>query len=79
MVTPTDRQGEFSATCLFEGWKIEGRDLQLLDVTFNTIIKPRIKLEFSFKCPLFVASIAQVISNLKVKADPIILPRPISE
>ena len=29
MVTPTDRQGEFSATCLFEGWKIEGRDLQL--------------------------------------------------
>ena len=29
MVTPTDRQGEFSAICLFEGWKIEGRDLQL--------------------------------------------------
>ena len=25
----TDRQGEYSAICLFEGWKIEGRDLQL--------------------------------------------------
>ena len=33
MVTQTDRvterQGEYSAICLFEGWKIEGRDLQL--------------------------------------------------
>ena len=32
MVTQTDRlterQGEYSAICLFEGWKIEGRDLQ---------------------------------------------------
>ena len=27
---PTDRQGEYSAICLFEGWEIEGRDLQLL-------------------------------------------------
>ena len=27
-MTPTDRQGEFSANCLFEGWKLEGRDLQ---------------------------------------------------
>ena len=25
----TDRQGEYSAICLFKGWKIEGRDLQL--------------------------------------------------
>ena len=25
---PVDRQGEYSAICLFEGWKIEGRDLQ---------------------------------------------------
>ena len=30
MVTPTDQQGEYSAICLFEGWKIEGRDLQQL-------------------------------------------------
>ena len=29
MVTPTDQQGEYNAICLFEGWKIEGRDLQL--------------------------------------------------
>ena len=32
MVTLTDRQtnrqGEYSAICLFEVWKIEGRDLQ---------------------------------------------------
>ena len=28
MVTPTNRQDEYSAICLFEGWKIEGRDLQ---------------------------------------------------
>ena len=27
MVTPTDRQGEYSAICLFEGWKIEHRNL----------------------------------------------------
>ena len=26
---PTDQQGEYSAICLFEVWKIEGRDLQL--------------------------------------------------
>ena len=25
---PTDQQGEYSAICLFEDWKIEGRDLQ---------------------------------------------------
>ena len=25
---PTDRQGEYRAICLFEGWKIEGRYLQ---------------------------------------------------
>ena len=25
---PTNRQGEYIAICLFEGWKIEGRDLQ---------------------------------------------------
>ena len=34
MVIPTDRptnqQGKYSAICLFEGWKIEGRDLQKL-------------------------------------------------
>ena len=32
MVTPTDRptnrQGEYSAICLFKGWKIKGRDLR---------------------------------------------------
>ena len=22
---PTDQQGEYSAICLFEGWKVEGR------------------------------------------------------
>ena len=27
MLTPTDRQGEYSAICLYEYWKIEGRDL----------------------------------------------------
>ena len=25
---PSNKQGEYSAICLFEGWKIEGRDLQ---------------------------------------------------
>ena len=25
---PTNRQDEYSAICLFEGWKIGGRDLQ---------------------------------------------------
>ena len=25
---PTNRQGKYRAICLFEGWKIEGRDLQ---------------------------------------------------
>ena len=25
---PTDQQGEYSAICLLEDWKIEGRDLQ---------------------------------------------------
>ena len=32
MVTdrPTNRQGKYSAICLFEGWKIEGRDLQYI-------------------------------------------------
>ena len=26
---PTNRQGEYSAICIFKGWKIEGRDLKL--------------------------------------------------
>ena len=29
MVTPTDRQGEYRAICLFEGWKMEGRDMHI--------------------------------------------------
>ena len=28
MATPTNRPGEYGAICLFEGLKIEGRDLQ---------------------------------------------------
>ena len=27
---PTDQQGEYSVIRLFEGWKIEGRDLHFL-------------------------------------------------
>ena len=28
MVTPTDRQGEYSAIFLIKGWKIDGIDMQ---------------------------------------------------
>ena len=33
---PTNRQGEYSAICLFEGWKIEGPDLQYEKRNNNT-------------------------------------------
>ena len=29
---PTHQQGEYSAICLFEGWKIEGTDLNFVIV-----------------------------------------------
>ena len=35
MVTPTNRQGEYSAICLFKVRKIEGRDLQFRPTLFE--------------------------------------------
>ena len=52
--------------------------IQFLGVTFKPIIKPGIKLESSSKLSQSVASLAKLISNLKVKANPITRPRPIS-
>ena len=46
---PTDR-ANIVQSALFEGWKIEGRDLQLLDVTFNPIIHTWVLLQMSLIC-----------------------------
>ena len=38
---PTDQQGEYSAICLFEGWKIEGTDLQYKHI--YTVVEKKVE------------------------------------
>ena len=48
---PTNRQGENSAICLLEGWKIEGRDLQfnLQNLNQESISKSQTNISISTK------------------------------
>ena len=59
MATPTDRQGEYSAICLFEGWKI---DLQFIYI-YNIV-------QFAF---LAKVSFDIILLNLAVRIISIFL------
>ena len=66
----TDRQGEYSAICLFEGKKIEGRDLQFseeLDVRLDCDGKNCSLSSFKFElCPLPSRGFVHKCSFLKL-------------